>query len=247
MDVAPLSPTEFASAVTAITSAFGDPTRREIYLFAHEHGDDGGVTAAEVADRFALHSNVARHHLDKLAGGGYLEVTISRDGKAGAGRPSKRYQPSAPQIAVEMPVRQDDILTTLLGRALSLLPPEAAETMAEEVGVEFGRVLAASMGDTPDTHRSFRSALHAVADALTAHGFAAHAEKRNDELRIVSEHCPFGDAAIENPVICAVDRGMVKGMLSALYGDTSTELESSIPMGDTVCVTGVTGVPLTAR
>lgn len=247
MDVAPLSPTEFASAVTAITSAFGDPTRREIYLFAHEHGDDGGVTAAEVAERFALHSNVARHHLDKLAGGGYLEVTISRDGKAGAGRPSKRYQPSAPQIAVEMPVRQDDILTTLLGRALSMLPPEAAETMAEEVGVEFGRVLAASMGDTPDTHRSFRSALHAVADALTAHGFAAHAEKRNDELRIVSEHCPFGDAAIENPVICAVDRGMVKGMLSALYGDTSTELESSIPMGDSVCVTGVTGMPLTSR
>lgn len=239
MDVAPLSPTEFASAVTAITSAFGDPTRREIYLFAHEHGDDGGVTAAEVAERFALHPNVARHHLDKLAGGGYLEVNITRGSRAGAGRPSKRYQPSAPQIAVEMPVRQDDILTTLLGRALSMLPPAAAETMAEEVGVEFGRVLAASLGDTPDTHRSFRSALHAVADALTAHGFAAHAEKRNDELRIVSEHCPFGDAAIENPVICAVDRGMVKGMLSALYGDTSTELESSIPMGDSVCVTGV--------
>jgi predicted ArsR family transcriptional regulator len=241
VDVAPLSPTEFASAVTAITSAFGDPTRREIYLFAHELGSDGGVTAADVAERFALHPNVARHHLDKLAGGGYLEVNVSRDANAGAGRPSKRYQPTAPQIAVEMPVRQDDILTTLLGRALSLLPPEQAEAMAEDVGVEFGRVLAASMGDTPATHRSFRSALHAVADALTAHGFAAHAEKRNDELRIVSEHCPFGDAAIENPVICAVDRGMVKGMLRALYGDTSTELESSIPMGDSVCVTGVTG------
>ncbi len=113
--------------------------------------------------------------------------------------------------------------------------------------VDASRVLAASMGDTDDTRRSFRSALHAVADALTAHGFAAHAEKRNDELRIVAEHCPFGDAAIENPVICAVDRGMVKGMLSALYGDTATELESSLPMGDSVCVTGVTGIALTSR
>jgi predicted ArsR family transcriptional regulator len=246
VDVAPLSPTEFASAVTAITSAFGDPTRREIYLFAHEHSDDGGVTAAEVAERFTLHPNVARHHLDKLAGGGYLEVNIARDAKAGAGRPSKRYQPSAPQIAVEMPVRHDDILTTLLGRALTMLPREQAEAMAEEVGMEYGRVLAASMGDTDDTRRSFRSALHAVADALTAHGFAAHTEKRNNELRIVAEHCPFGEAAIENPVICAVDRGMVKGMLGALYGDTATELESSLPMGDSVCVTGVTGVALTA-
>ena len=80
---------------------------------------------------------------------------------------------------------------------------------------------------------------HAVADALTAHGFAAHAEKRGNGLRIVSEHCPFGDAAIEHPVICAVDRGLVKGMLSALYGDTSPETESSRPMGDDVCVTAV--------
>ncbi|HEY4378304.1 MAG TPA: hypothetical protein VGM93_14155, partial [Acidimicrobiales bacterium] len=52
-----LSPTDFASAVTAITSAFGDPTRRDIYLFAHERPD--GVTAAEVAERFELHANVA--------------------------------------------------------------------------------------------------------------------------------------------------------------------------------------------
>ena len=68
------------SAVTAITSAFGDPTRRDIYLFVHERSDaDGdGVTAAEVAERFELHPNVARHHLDKLAGGGYLEVATGR-------------------------------------------------------------------------------------------------------------------------------------------------------------------------
>ena len=55
------------------------------------------------------------------------------------------------------------------------------------------------MGDAADHQRSFRAALHAVADALTAHGFAAHAEKRNNELRIVSEHCPFGDAARRAP------------------------------------------------
>ncbi len=234
-----LSATEFASAVTAITSAFGDPTRREIYLFAHEHEADGGVTAAEVAERFELHPNVARHHLDKLAGGGYLEVAVARDRQSGAGRPSKRYRPTDHQIAIEVPVRQDDVLIALLGRALTLLPVEQAEAMAEEVGIEYGRVMAQSLGDADDHQRSFRSALHAVADALTAHGFAAHAEKRNNELRIVSEHCPFGGAAIENPVICAVDRGMVKGMLAALYGDTSPELESSIPMGDKFCVTGV--------
>ncbi len=237
----PLTATEFASAVTAITSAFGDPTRREIYLFTHSHDD--GVTAAEVADHFALHPNVARHHLDKLAGGGYLEVAVSRDGKIGAGRPSKRYRSSGTQIEVDIPVRHDDILLSLLGKALAFIPDKKAEAMAEEVGIEYGKLMAQSLGETTDAQRSFRSALHAVADALTAHGFAAHTEKRNNELRIVSEHCPFGGAAIENPVICAVDRGMVKGMLSALYGDTSPALESSLPMGDDVCVTGVTASP----
>ena len=119
--------------------------------------------------------------------------------------------------------------------------------MAEEVGIEYGKAMAAAMGGPardqlgpgPATPKSFRTALHAVADALTAHGFAAHAERHRDGLRIVSEHCPFGGAAIEHPVICAVDRGMVKGMLATLYGDTSPATEASLPMGDERCVTAI--------
>ena len=237
MDAPPLSPTEFASAVTAITSAFGDPSRRAIYLFAHEHAD--GVTAAETAERFALHPNVARHHLDKLSSAGHLEVTTGRGAGGGAGRPSKRYKATAERVSLEVPVRHDDVLVTLLGRALTLLPREVAERMAEDVGVEYGRAMALAMGNAPDTQRSFRAALHVVADALTAHGFAAHAEKHNGKLRIVSEHCPFGDAVIEHPVICAVDRGMVKGMLRTLVGEAETDLQSSLPMGDDVCITNV--------
>ncbi len=232
-----LNPTDFASAVTAITSAFGDPTRRAIYLFAHEV--DGGVTAAAVAERFELHPNVARHHLDKLAAGGYLEVAVVRNESRGAGRPSKHYRALAPTISLDIAVRHDDILVSLLGKALSRLSPADAAELAEEVGTEYGRQMAAAMGDTGDGQRSFRTALHAVADALSAHGFAAHAEQHGDQLRIVSEHCPFGDTAIEHPVICAVDRGMVKGMLEALYGATDPAIESSVALGADQCVTAV--------
>ena len=230
-----LSPTEFASAVTAITSAFGDPTRREIYLFAHEHDD--GVTASETAKHFDLHANVARHHLDKLASGGYLDVAIAKP-TGGAGRPSKRYRATQPEVRLEVSVRHDDILVSLLGKALAMLPPEAAEQMAEEVGIEYGRAMAEAI-EPRDTQRSFRGALHAVADALSAHGFAAHAENEDGELTIVAENCPFGDAVVEHPVICAVDRGMVRGMLGSLYGPTDTDTASSKPQGDDVCVTAV--------
>ena len=238
MDGAPLTPAEFGAAVTAITNAFGDPTRRDIYLYAREEVD--GVTAAGAAERFDLHPNVARHHLDKLASGGYLEVAVERPEGATAGRPSKHYRVSDPGQPLELPVRQDTVLIGLLGRTLALLPTDQAEAMAEEVGAEVGRSMAESIG-ADEVHRSFKSAMYAVADALTAHGFAARAERTGgDQLRIVSEHCPFGGAPIEHPVICAVDRGLVRGMLGALYGDAETDLSSSLPMGDSVCITEVT-------
>lgn len=230
-----LNPTEFANLVNAITSAFGDPTRRNIYLLVREHAD--GLTASEVAGATGLHANVARHHLEKLAGGAYLE--ISQRSSTGAGRPAKVYRATEPELVLDVDVGHDDILVTLLGKALSRLPADEAAELAEEVGLEFGRQMASSMGDTSEGQRSFRSALHVVADALSAHGFAAHAEREGEELRIVAGHCPFGDVAIEHPVICAVDRGMVKGLLGSLYGDTEVALTASVARGDDECVTGV--------
>ncbi|MEM9465904.1 MAG: helix-turn-helix domain-containing protein [Actinomycetota bacterium] len=244
-----LSPTEFASTVTAITSAFGDPTRRDIFLFAH--ASDDGVTAAETAKHFDLHANVARHHLDKLASGGYLVVETAKP-SGGVGRPSKRYTTTDEQVHLEVDVRQDDILVALLGRALKMLPAEVAEQMAEEVGIEYGTAMAQTL-EPGATHRSFQGALHAIADALSAHGFAARAEEATDaegrpgdpdgdqkELQIVAEHCPFGDAVVEHPVICAVDRGIVKGMLSHMIGPNAmAEQAASLPQGDDVCVTHV--------
>ncbi len=220
---------EFAAEVIAVTSAFGDPTRRQVYLFARDHAE--GVTASEVGEHFGLHPNVARHHLDKLAGGGYLEVAVDRADGAGAGRPSKRYRVHDAALRLQLPSRRDDLLITLLGRALALLPPAEAQAMAEQVGVEYGRKLAAAMAPG-EAQRSVRTALHAVADALTAHGFAAHAEARGGSLAIIAEHCPFGTTAQEHPVICAVDRGMVRGMLAGLYGDTRPATEESRAKGD---------------
>lgn len=234
----PAAAASFNSTVSAITDAFGDPTRRGIYLFARELAD--GVTAAQVAEQFGLHPNVARHHLDKLAAGGYLEAAVGRAEGAGAGRPSKRYR-CVVEASDDVPVRSDDLVLSLLGRAIALLPKDQVEALAEEVGQEYGRALGSGLngGDVAAGQRSLRSAMQSVADALTAHGFAAHTDNRNDQLRIINNHCPFGDVAIEHPVICAVDRGMVKGMLAALYGDADVSTEASLAQGDTFCATAI--------
>lgn len=244
----------FTATVSAITDAFGDPTRRSIYLLAKERSrgrsdaEPDGVTASMVAAEVGVHANVARHHLDKLAAGGYLEVLPGKVSGAGAGRPSKRYVAVGGAFdADEVPVHSDDLLLSLLGRALDRLPLDEAEAIAEEVGREYGRAMADGLtGDAlARGRRSLRSAMQAVADALTAHGFAARAEDRNGRLRIVNEHCPFGDVATDHPVICAVDRGMVAGMLAALVdtGDGAQRVsvisESSVARGDDRCSTAV--------
>ncbi|NCZ86709.1 MAG: hypothetical protein EBY95_04570 [Actinobacteria bacterium] len=147
---------------------------------------------------------VARFRSHNLAAGGYLEVQVARDDRTGAGRPSKRYQAVASSEPMQFPVRSDDLVLSLLGKALELLPRHEAERMAEEVGRQYGQVMAAGLvGDDEIAagQRSLRSALQKVADALTAHGFAAHAEQRQNKLRIINNHCPFGDVAIEHPVM----------------------------------------------
>lgn len=257
----------FAAAVSAITDAFGDPTRRRVYLYVRDEarsGDSGaGVTASSVAAEVGVHPNVARHHLDKLAAGGYIEVSargpVPGPGARRAGRPSKRYVVVGGRGDADVPVRSDDLVLALLGRTLSRLAPADAEALAEDVGATYGRALAVGLtGDSlASGQRSLRSAMQAVADALTAHGFAARTEhvvagagrregvanrRSDDRLRIVNDHCPFGAVAIDHPVICAVDRGMVRGMLGALYPDSlrlDVETESSKALGGTYCATAV--------
>ena len=235
VDAAALTPNEFSAAVASITSSFGDPTRREIYLLVR--ASPAGMTAGEVATEVNLHANVARHHLEKLASAGHLNVEMGRPA-SGAGRPSKRYIAAHADIQLAFPVRRDDLLGTLLGRALARLPRSEAEALAEEVGEEYGRTLAASI-EPGDAHRSLQAAVGAVADALTSHGFQSRAEGVAGQLRIVSEHCPFGNAAVEHPVLCAIDRGLVTGMLAGLHGERHPQISGSVPMGDTVCTTEV--------
>ena len=226
----------FSASVAAVTSAFGDPTRREIYLHVRSNP---GTTASAVAQAFSLHPNVARHHLDRLAAGGYLDVTL-RTAESGAGRPAKHYRAVDDHDSgdVEILGHRDDLLVSLLAGAVSRLGALQAEELASQVGEDYGRQLAQRMqpGDSP---RSVRAAMHAVADALTAHGFNAHAEHRGDTTAVVAGHCPFGDAATTNPALCAVDRGLVRGLLAGLCG-TSDALPvpvvlSSRARGDDAC------------
>jgi predicted ArsR family transcriptional regulator len=169
--------------------------------------------------------------------GGYLRVETGRTAP-GVGRPSKRYFCVEEELSLGLMQRRDDLLMRLLGEAMRRLGPEEAEEMAAAVGEEYGRSLASRM--TPNEgQRTVRAAMHVVAETLTAHGFAAHAEDRGERTAVIAEQCPFGEASTTNPVLCAVDRGMVKGLLAGLCGSASQQalpvILSSRARGDDAC------------
>jgi predicted ArsR family transcriptional regulator len=225
----PDDPAAFTAAVEALSSAFGDPTRRAIFLYVRANP---GSTVSGVARAHSVHPNVARHHLDRLVAAGHLESTTPSRGDVG--RPAKSYAATAAPLATRTETRLDELLVALLERSLELLGPERAEAMALEVGQAYGERLAREQGVDP--HRSARGTMAAIASALTAHGFAARAEVHGGAPSVVAEACPFGEAAAHHPVLCAVDRGLVVGMLDGLGATRSAPVQmSSRARGDDAC------------
>lgn len=222
-------PAEFTAAVAALSSSFGDPTRRAIYLHLRAHP---GATVSDVARAHSIHPNVARHHLDRLVAAGHAVATTT---PRGVGRPAKAYEATADALSAAGSTRRDELLVALLERSLELLGPERAEMMAAEVGEAYGRRLAAERG-VADSQRSVRGAMSTIAAALTAHGFAARAEVHGGAHSVVADSCPFGEAASHHPVLCAVDRGLVLGMLEGLGAAAPAPVTlSSRARGDDAC------------
>jgi len=234
-----LDESDLTEAIARATDALGDPTRRRIYLFVRENG---GASAPLVANEFGLHPNVARHHLDKLCAAGYLVVSARNPGPHSVGRPSKRYlvapgmAPEAPRIAT----RLQDLLLTLLDVASEHLGPEKASELAEAAGQRYGEALAAQLAPEGGC-RSMHSALGLVADALSAHGFDATRQDQGGSHGLVAQHCPFGAEGGAHPIACALDKGMVRGMLEGLCGEENcTNITmSSRAMGDEACITSL--------
>jgi predicted ArsR family transcriptional regulator len=224
-----LDPALFTATVTSLTHSFGDSTRRKIYLFLRENP---GATAATLAEHCQVHANVVRHHLERLTEGGY--VTFDNVRKATAGRPARGYRVIDDSLAMEGSVRRDALLVALLEMALERLGPDASESLAHDVGVEYGRTLAPGLGAGDSSTRSVKDAMSAIAGLLTAHGFAARPDETNANA-VVSENCPFGSVATHHPVLCALDRGLIAGLLEGLGHGRSTVTLSSRARGDDAC------------
>jgi predicted ArsR family transcriptional regulator len=224
-----LDPALFTATVTSLAHSFGDSTRRKIYLYLRENP---GATAAELARHCDVHANVVRHHVERLTEGGY--VTFDNVHKTTVGRPAKGYRVVDTNVAMESSIRRDALLVALLEMALERLGPRAAESLAHDVGLEYGRSVGAA-ANTQESTVTAKSAMASIAGLLTAHGFAARVEESDTIQSVVADNCPFGNAAQHHPVLCAVDRGLISGMLEGLGAKSSKVTLTSRARGDDTC------------
>ncbi|MGA7096457.1 MAG: helix-turn-helix domain-containing protein [Acidimicrobiia bacterium] len=206
--------TTLNARISDLTSALGDPTRRAIYIAVRESAEP--LTTSNVAELLDIHPNVARLHLDRLADDGYLKVSHRRPsgkGGPGAGRPAKCYQATAKEVSVHFAPRRFEMLVEMLIRILDDIAPDNLSLVAEQVGRAYGQEIAAEIGAPEEP--GYEGAVQAVATAMTGLGFSVDPDAEGQ--RLLTSHCPFGEAATNHPeVICSLDRGIVAGLFGGL-------------------------------
>lgn len=184
-----------------LADALGDPTRRAIFHYVTE--SHTALTAGEVGDYFNVHRTVARAHLEHLLETKLLQASTRRN--PGGGRPPKVYSRSGRRLDLQLPARQYEVLASLLLGSLESFG-DAATMVVEEVGSEFGKKLAEeSKGEGADP-------LQPLAEA----GADVETQSDGNRVDITLRNCLYREIAAPRPrLVCALDRAIIRGMLSA--------------------------------
>ena len=162
---------------------------------------------------------------------------------AGAGRPSKRYRVTgARRRGLEFPVRHDDLLVTLLGKAL--VPPARRRGR----GAWPRRSAPSTAGRWPRRRRAGRRRPRPARSAprCTPSPTPSPPTGSPPTPRAATAGCASSPSTARSATPPSSTRssapstaGMVRGMLAALYGETTPATEASVARGDDVCVTAV--------
>ena len=199
----------FDEQIEEIAGTLGDATRRGVYVMIRETHDP--VTAAQIAQAFEIHPNVARHHLDRLTAAGFIQVSDRKPANQTAGRPAKRYEATDKSVSVQYSSRKYDRLAELLTQVIEHLDDGTALEVAERVGHDYGRTLGSEIGIPED--EGYEIAALAVARAMMGEGLGASTVP--GENRIVAQFCPLADDEEANAIVQSLDHGIVQGLLES--------------------------------
>jgi predicted ArsR family transcriptional regulator len=206
----------------------------------------GPSTAATLGGRLGLTPAAIRRHLDNLIADGMIETRTARTyGNRGRGRPAKVFViTDAGRSAFEH--AYDDLATSALRFLEQSGGPRAvadfARQQVEETERRYAPVVAQAV--------NLRTRVQALADALSADGYAAAAGPApgltgpgitgpaavvSNGEQICQHHCPVAHVAAQFPQLCEAELEAFGRLLG-----TPVRRLATIAHGDGICTTHVT-------
>jgi predicted ArsR family transcriptional regulator len=208
----------------------GDPrTRHRVAKLLLERGS---ATAGELGAALGLSPAAIRRHLDAMLAEGLVEQRDRRSrGPRGRGRPAKAFALTDGGREELNPHTYDDIATAALRWIAEHGGPQAVRAFATaQVSTLEERCRAALLeaGDDP------MARAEALADALTAEGYAASASTIASGGQLCQHHCPVAHVAAEFPQLCEAETAVISRLLGSHVQRLAT-----IAHGDGVCTTHI--------
>lgn len=187
----------------------------------------GPSTAAVLGDRLGLSPAAVRKHLDALLADGTVTTREQRrTGSRGRGRPARLYVLTDAGHA-EGPSGYDDLAAAALRFLAEAGGEQAIGRFAEARGVELEDRYAVALAGLSRDERPA-----ALAEALTADGYAASTSAQGLGLQLCQHHCPVQHVAAQFPQLCDAETAALGRLL-----DVHVQRLATISHGDGVCTT----------
>jgi predicted ArsR family transcriptional regulator len=231
-----------APETTAAVTACDRPSDRTRDAVARTILERGPQRAADLAEQLGLSPAAIRRHLDALVADGLLVEREPRpSAQRGRGRPARAYALTDAGRAA-FPHAYDDLANTALRYLRETGGDDAVAAFAEHRAATLARTLAPEV----DRDAPLGSRVHAMADALTASGYASTTEAVGEPdapvqgVQLCQHHCPVAHVAAEFPELCEAETRAIEQVLG-----TYVQRLATIAHGDGVCTTHVPVPPST--
>lgn len=211
--------------------ADNEPTRQAVLDLVIEKGP---VTAATLAKILDLTTAAVRRHITSLEADGMIVVHEAQSPKPRRrGRPARHYV-ATDKGHVGLSDDYSELARKAMGYIAQIAGPEALDSFAAARSRVIERRYAPIVRDAgPDP----RARALALADALTADGYAATVREVGDggfAIQLCQGHCPVQDVAGEFPQLCEAETQAFARLL-----DVHVQRLATLADGDHVCTTSV--------
>jgi predicted ArsR family transcriptional regulator len=181
----------------------------------------GPTTAATLGEHLGLTQAAIRRHLDALLEDGAVTTREPRRRVVARGRPAKLYALTDAGHAAG-PTTYDDL-------ALAAL-----RFMSEDQRQAFADTRTAELLERYEHVRTAADRPAALAEAMSADGYAAGVSAQGFGVQLCQHHCPVQHVAAEFPQLCDAETAAISTLL-----DVHVQRLATIAHGDGVCTTHI--------